>query len=81
MVSELRIFGRRVRHLREVLGWSQEDLAERCMLHRTYLGGVERGERNLGLLNIVAIARALNVSPSELFIDFENQTIVRKGDQ
>jgi transcriptional regulator with XRE-family HTH domain len=49
---------------------SQEELAERAGLHRNYVGGVERGERNVGLENIVKLAGALSVSPRELFADF-----------
>lgn len=45
---------------------SQENLADMCSLHRTYIGSVERGERNVGLENIVSISRALGVSPSIL---------------
>ena len=45
-------FGRRVRTAREAHGWSQEILAEKAQLDRTYVGAVERGERNLALLNI-----------------------------
>jgi transcriptional regulator with XRE-family HTH domain len=60
-------FGRRVRELREKQGWSQEQLAERCGLHRTYVGGIERGERNPALLNIGRIARALGVQVRDLF--------------
>jgi transcriptional regulator with XRE-family HTH domain len=68
---ELERFGSRVRAERERLAVSQEELAELAGLHRTYIGGVERGERNVGLLNLVAIARALRVSPAVLLKDFE----------
>jgi transcriptional regulator with XRE-family HTH domain len=63
---ELIAFGRQLRHLRQQRNLSQEDLAEKCELHRTYIGGIERGERNVALLNILKIAKALNVRPSEL---------------
>ncbi len=59
-------FGEKVRILRKKLGWSQEELAARCNLHRTYIGAIERGERNVSLLNIVILARALHVKPSDL---------------
>lgn len=48
---------------------SQEELALACGLDRTYIGGIERGERNVGVLNIVLIARTLSVRPSELLAD------------
>jgi len=63
----LQAFGRRVRQLRSERGWSQERLAEECGLHRTYVGGIERGERNVSLVNIEKIASALGVSIAELF--------------
>jgi transcriptional regulator with XRE-family HTH domain len=62
-----RRFGRAVRKRREKLGVSQEEFAELCDLHRTYMGGVERGERNISLANIEKIARALKIALSELF--------------
>lgn len=58
--------GETVRRLREYEGISQEELADRCGLHRTYVGSVERGERNVSLANIVRLAKALKVSPSSL---------------
>ena len=63
----LQEFGARVRALRKAAGYSQEDFALEIGLDRTYMGGVERGERNLALLNIRKIARGLKISEKELF--------------
>ncbi|MBE9013914.1 helix-turn-helix transcriptional regulator [Pseudanabaenaceae cyanobacterium LEGE 13415] len=60
-------FGARVRCLRTARGLSQEAFAELACLHRTYLGAIERGERNVSLDNIGKIATALDVTLSELF--------------
>jgi DNA-binding XRE family transcriptional regulator len=60
-------FGKAIRNRRKKLGVSQEEFADMCELDRTYLGGVERGERNLSLINIEKIALAFRVSLSELF--------------
>jgi len=61
-----RLFGDRVRELRLQRKLSQEKLAEMAELHRNYVGGVERGERNVSLLNIVKLARGLKVKPTKL---------------
>lgn len=61
-----RAFGERVRELRRVRGLSQEALAEHAGLHRTYVGSVERGERNVSLDNIHALADALEVAAPDL---------------
>jgi transcriptional regulator with XRE-family HTH domain len=59
-------FGLRVRKLRLGRGLSQEKLAELAGIHRTYVGSLERGERNVALMNIVRVAAALDVDPADL---------------
>lgn len=60
-------FGQRVRELRKAKGASQEAFAQACGLHRTYIGDIERGERNVSLDNIARIAKALNIDIRDLF--------------
>jgi transcriptional regulator with XRE-family HTH domain len=60
-------FGRRVRQLRKTRNWSQEKLAEMSGMHWTYIGQVERGERNLTLESIQSIARGLRIKIAKLF--------------
>lgn len=60
------ICGARLRKRRQLKGLSQEGLAEVCRVHRTYVGSVERGERNVSLQNIVRLARALKTTASSL---------------
>jgi len=60
-------FGDRIRELRKEKQLSQEELAFKAGVHRTYLGSIERGERNPSLRNISAIAAALGISLSDLF--------------
>ena len=62
----LTLFGKRLIELRKVKGWSQERLALESGLARSYLGGVERGQRNIALLNIYRLAEALETSPASL---------------
>lgn len=65
--KELAALGEAIRRERKVLDVSQEDFAEMCDLHRTYVGQVERGEKNISFLNILRIAKALGTRPSGLF--------------
>ena len=62
----LRSFGKAVRKHRRAIGLSQEKLAELADLHRTYIADIERGTRNVGLINIVGLAEALGISPGRL---------------
>lgn len=62
----LQAFGQNVRRSRQELSLSQEKLAEYAGIHRTYVADIERGTRNVGLVNIVKIARALNIAPAQL---------------
>lgn len=62
----LKKFGDRVRKIRLEQNFSQEDLGARAKLHRTYIGMIERGEKNITLLNIEKIAKALDIHPADL---------------
>lgn len=66
-------FGQRVRQLRKEKNLSQEEFSFKADLHRTYIGMIERAEKNITLVNIEKIAKALNVDIRELFDD--NKTI------
>jgi len=63
---QLQKLGATIRRLRAAKGFSQEGFADACGLDRTYIGGVERGERNLGFKNLLKISEALSARPSEL---------------
>ncbi len=63
------VVGRNIRRLRQERGLSQEDLADEIGVHRTYMGGVERGERNLTLRSLERLAERLGVSPLSLLED------------
>lgn len=63
------MFGKRLREMRKRKGISQETLALVCDLDRTYIGSVERGERNISLINMHKIANALGMAVERLFVD------------
>ena len=68
MAEDIRTrFGRKVRKLRVQRGWTQVDMAERLGLDRSYLADVERGKRNISLLNLDVIAKGFGLSLSRLF--------------
>jgi len=64
----LKSFGERIRQLRKEKGFSQEELADKAGVHRTYIGMIERAEKNITLINIEKIANALEVSIKDFFI-------------
>ena len=61
-------FGKRLANCRKAKGWSQERLALESGIARSYLGGVERGQRNIALVNICRLAAALDISPAKLMM-------------
>jgi len=66
-VPELVLFGEAVRLHRKALSYSQEAFGDACGIDRSYMGGIERGEHNLALINILKIITALGLQPSEFF--------------
>ena len=64
--NPLVLFGKRLAEIRRQKGWSPEKLALESGLARSYLGGVERGQRNIAVVNICKLAQALGVEPAEL---------------
>lgn len=65
--KELIAFGAAVRDARRARGYSQEAFGDVCGMDRSYMGGIERGEHNIALLNILKIIEALGMKPSEFF--------------
>lgn len=72
-----KLFGEHVRQLRLERGLTQDQLAQRAFVHRTYLASVEAGQRNIALVNIVHLARALDVAPADLFSGFTPSVLRR----
>lgn len=68
MPLDIRIrFGRAIRRIQEEQGINQEEAAERCGLHRTYYSGIERGVRNVSIINVEKIAKGLKTGLPQLF--------------
>ena len=65
--------GHAIRRLRKDARYSQESFADRCGVHRTYMGAVERGETNISLANIERIARGLRLTPAQLLAEAERE--------
>ncbi len=63
----LQRLGGQIRKLRETRGLTQQQLGDQCRLHRTFIGSVERGERNVSVLNVRRLAVVLRTTPAELF--------------
>jgi transcriptional regulator with XRE-family HTH domain len=75
----LQALGQRIRELRTEQGFSQEGFADKCGVHRTFMGTVERGESNLSFQNIAKVATTLGVPLSTLFRDLEGRAQVLAG--
>jgi transcriptional regulator with XRE-family HTH domain len=69
----LKALGRRIRELRTEQGYSQEAFADKCGVHRTFMGTIERGESNLSFQNIHKVAATLGVTLSDLFLNLERK--------
>jgi transcriptional regulator with XRE-family HTH domain len=74
----LELFGQHLIELRKAKGWSQERLALESGLARSYIGGIERGQRNLALINICVLSETLGVTPSEMLNILPNSTTRKK---
>jgi len=73
-VPDLKIvLGKRIRELRSKNGFSQESFADHCGLHRTYMGGIERGEHNLTIETLMTVAKGLEITMADLLAGIEKQ--------
>jgi transcriptional regulator with XRE-family HTH domain len=67
------VLGKRIRELRSKNGFSQESFADHCGLHRTYMGGIERGEHNLTIETLITVAKGLEITMSDLLAGIEKE--------
>jgi transcriptional regulator with XRE-family HTH domain len=75
------IAGKVIRKHRQALGYSQEAFADAVGFHRTYMGSVERGERNISLQNLARITTSLHITLSAFFAEVENEMDLNKNDE
>ncbi len=80
MKDLLRALGKRVNELRTAKGWSQEEFASIGGFHRTYIGQIERGEKNISLANLVKLSNVLDVTVSDLLSRLEDGSLVGKAE-
>ena len=73
MQEIVKALGQRIRELRLKQGYSQEDFADHCGVHRTFMGTIERGETNLSFLNLVKVSEGLGITLSELLSGLEKR--------
>lgn len=78
-VALLEAFGAEVRKRRQALGYSQEAFGDLCGIDRSYMGGIERGEHNVALINVFRIIEALEALPSDFFRALDGQRTVRSS--
>ena len=71
----IKVFGSNVKYYRQVVGLSQEALAEKCGMHRTYISAIECGKRSIALDNVQKIADALEIDTYLLFIDGNSKNV------
>ena len=76
----LKALGQRIRELRKDQGYSQEAFADKCGVHRTFMGTIERGESNLSFQNILKVAITLGISLSTLLQDLEKKVLIPTGE-
>ena len=75
----IKSFGTNVKKYRNLLGVSQEEFANLCGLHRTYISDIERFKRSISLENIQKIANAFNIEPYRLLMNYDNQDSFHNG--
>ena len=77
-MKELQVFlGHRIRELRRRKGFSQESFADHCGLHRTYMGGIERGEHNLTIMTALTVAKGLDITVAKLLSGIEQHVSLK----